>query len=66
MLEKATTIKRFVYSPLGRVLKKQTDIAKKKTDITKEQYQRIDKVYRFDKTVVNKKREKSNLVYNNF
>ena len=66
MLEKAATIKRFVYSPSGRVLKKETDIGKKKTDTTKKQYQGIDKVYRFDKTVVNKKHEKSNLVYNNF
>ena len=30
LLEKAATIKRSVYSPLGSELKKQTDIAKKK------------------------------------
>ena len=29
LLEKAVTIKRFEYSPLGSELKKQTDIAKK-------------------------------------
>ena len=36
-LEKAATIKRFEYSPLGSELKKQTDIAKK-------QYQGLEKV----------------------
>ena len=29
LLERATTIQRFEYSPLGRELKKQTDIAEK-------------------------------------
>ena len=37
-LEKAATIKRFEYSPLGIELKKQTDIAK-------ERYQGLDEVY---------------------
>ena len=41
LLEKAATIKRFEYSPLGSELKKYTDIAKKK----KKEYQRLDKVY---------------------
>ena len=42
LLERATTIKRFEYSPLGKELKAQTDIAKK-------QYQKLDDTYRFDK-----------------
>ena len=41
MLEKAATIKRFEYLPLGKELKAQTDIAKK-------QYQKLDKIYEFD------------------
>ena len=36
LLEKAATIKRFEYSPLGSELKRQTDIAKK-------QYKKLDK-----------------------
>ena len=43
LLEKAATIKRFEYSPLGRELKKQTDIVK-------DQYQRLEKVCDMDKT----------------
>ena len=35
LLEKAATIKRFEYSPLGSELKKYTDIAKKKKGISK-------------------------------
>ena len=42
-LQKAATIKKFEYSPLGSVLKRQTDNAKK-------QYQGLDKVYEFDGT----------------
>ena len=42
LLEKAATIRRFEYSPLGIELKKQTDIAKK-------QYEGLDKVYKFNK-----------------
>ena len=42
LLEKAATIKRFEYSPLDSEMKKQTDVAKK-------QYQRPDKVLKFDK-----------------
>ena len=45
VLEKAATIKRFEYSPLGSELKKQIDIANKK------QYQGLDKVYEFDGTI---------------
>ena len=42
LIKKAATIKRFEYSPLHSELKKQTDVARK-------QYQRLDKVYKFDK-----------------
>ena len=38
LLEKAATFKRFEYSPLGKELKAQTDIAKK-------QYHGLDKAY---------------------
>ena len=40
MLEKSAILKRLEYSPLGKELKAQTDIAKK-------QYQRLDKVFIF-------------------
>ena len=52
LLEKAATIKRFEYSPVGKELKVQTDITKKK-------YQRFDKVYESDETNNN-----SDLIYN--
>ena len=39
---------------------------KKQTDIEKEQNQGLDKFYGFNNTVVNKRRENSDLVYNNF
>ena len=39
---------------------------KKKTDISEKQYQVLDKVYGINKTVMNKKRENSDLVYNKF
>ena len=42
MLEKATTMKRFEYSPLSVELKKQTDIAKM-------QYQGMDHFFSFNK-----------------
>ena len=42
LIKKAATIKRFEYSPLPSELKKQIDVARK-------QYQRLDKVYKFDK-----------------
>ena len=41
LLEKTATIKRFEYSPLGKELKAQTDIAKK-------QYQTLDIIYESD------------------
>ena len=41
-LEKATALKRFEYSPLGKELKKQTSVAEK-------QYQDFDKVLNYDK-----------------
>ena len=42
MLEKATTIKSFEYSPLGNELKKQTDVVEKK-------YQRVNKFFTSNK-----------------
>ena len=69
MLEKSATLKRLEYSPLGKELKAQTDIAKK-------QYQRLDKVFIFISNKGNKnvneslikkekgKWNKSNLIYN--
>ena len=47
LLEKAVTLKRFGYSPLGKELKAQTDIAKK-------QYKKLDDTDMFDETI-NKK-----------
>ena len=44
LLEKATTTKRFEYSPLGSELKKQTSI-------TERQYKRLVKAYEFDKII---------------
>ena len=38
----------------------------KETDIVEKQYQVLDKVYGFNKTVTNRKRENSDLVYNSF
>lgn len=55
LLEKAAIIKRFEFLPLDSALKKQIYITIKK--LTKEKYQRLDKVYQFSKTVVNKKSE---------
>ena len=55
LLEKATTTKRFKYSPLSSELKKQTSIAE-------EQYQKLDKAFE-DKTKNKKSRAKSNLIY---
>ena len=62
MLEKATTIKRFEYSPLDKELKAQTDIAKK-------QYQGWDKTFISNKdneSLIKKEKDKynrSNLIY---
>ena len=42
MLKKVATIKRFEYSPLDKELKAKSDIAEK-------QYQRLNRVYEFDK-----------------
>ena len=65
LFKKAAAVKGFEYSPLGSELKK-----KKKfqinTDLAKEQYQGLDNVYGFNKTVVNKKRDYSDLMYNSF
>ena len=64
LFEKAATIKRFEYSPLGKELKKQTSVAEK-------QYQNFDNVFESDKiqedkTKSRKSRTKSNLVYSNY
>ena len=61
-LEKAAKMKRFEYSPLGKELKAQTDIAKK-------QYQKLDDTDEFDKVIKKekptfKKYNTSNLIYN--
>ena len=53
MFEKAAFIKRFEYLPLGSELKKQTDTATK-------QFQKLDKVYEFNK---NEDGEKVKKVY---
>ena len=42
LLEKAATMKRLEYSPLGKELKAQTDITKKR-------YQKLDNTFGFDK-----------------
>ena len=62
LLEKAAALKRFEYSPLGKELKAQTDIAKK-------QYQKLDDNFEFDKIIKKEKMalenyNKSNLIYN--
>ena len=45
LLEKAVALKRFKYSPLGKELKAETDIAKKK------QFQKLDDTFEFDKLI---------------
>ena len=64
LLEKAATLKRYKYSPLGSELKKQTSVAER-------QHQRLDNVFESnkkeeDKTKNKRNRAKSNLVYNNY
>ena len=44
LLEKAATMKRFEYLPLGKELKAQTDMAKK-------QYQKLGDTFEFDKII---------------
>ena len=64
MLEKAVTIKRLEYSPLGKELKKQTSVAEK-------QYHGLNKIFKPDEkeeTITIKKKtpeipEESNLIY---
>ena len=60
LLEKAATMKRFEYSPLGKELKAQTDIAKK-------QYQKLDdtdEFVRMKKEIPTiEKYKRSNLTY---
>ena len=55
MLEKAATMKRFRYLPLGE-LKAQIDIAKR-------QYQKLGNDYKFHKESIIGKRNKSDLIY---
>ena len=61
LVEKAATMKRFKYSPLGKELKAQTDIAKTL-------YQKLDDTFEFDKIIKKekptlKKYDRSNLIY---
>ena len=56
MLEKAATMKRFRYLPLGKELKAQIDIAKR-------QYQKLGNDYKFHKESIIGKRNKSDLIY---
>ena len=44
LLEKASALKRFEYSPVGSELKKQTNVAEK-------QYQKLDSTYEDDKII---------------
>ena len=61
LLEKAATLKRFEYSPLGSELKKQTSVAEKAVSNT-------DKIYESDETInkesTPKKYNKSDPIYN--
>ena len=62
VLEKAATMKRFEYSPSGKEIKAQNDIAKK-------QYQKLDDTFEFDKIIKKEKPafenySKSTLIYN--
>ena len=63
LLEKAAIMKRFEFSPLGKELKGQTDIAK-------QQYQKLYDTYEFDKIMKKEKQTLENysildLIYNN-
>ena len=53
ILEKAGTIKRFEYSPLDSVLRKQSGIAKR-------QYQGLDKIYGFEEKCLSESLKKKN------
>ena len=55
LLEKATALKRFEYSPLRKELKKQTSVAEK-------QYQDFDKVFNHDENKQPVKIEKEELL----
>ena len=59
LLEKAATTKRFEYSPLGKELKAQNDIAKK-------QYQGLNKFFKSDEKeeATLKNYDKLDLIYN--
>ena len=59
LLEKAATMKRFEYQPLGSELKEETSISEK-------QCQELDKVDGINTTVLNEKHVNLDLVYNNF
>ena len=49
LLGKATTLKRFEYAPLGKLLKARTNIAKK-------QYQKLDNIFEFDEIIKKNKK----------
>ena len=55
LLEKAATMKRFEYLPLGKELKAQTDIAKN-------QYQRLDNI--FELSLIKSSKKKNQHVKN--
>ena len=55
LLEKATTIKRFEYSPLEKELNAQTDIAKK-------HYQKLNNTFEFDKSIKKGKKHLKTIV----
>ena len=56
MLEKAATMRRFEYYPLGKELKAETNLAKK-------QYQNSDNTFEFDEIIKKENCTKSNLIY---
>ena len=58
LLEKATTMKTFEYSPLGKELKAQTDI-------TKKQHQKLDDIFGFDKIIKKEEPPLKNYSYTN-
>ena len=55
LLDKATTMKRFEYHPLGKELKVKTDIAE-------EQYQTSDNTFDFDKIIEKEKQHLKTIV----
>ena len=60
LLEKAGTIKRFKYSPLGKALEKQTDIMKQTGVIEKEKKKKKEKEKKILKTINEKDKNYEN------